>query len=123
MITNVEITGVGNYKADESTKKYITKKIGALDRLAPRHARKSIRADVKVAEINQSNGNKYEVEVVMHVPDKTITAKDTALNVLAASDIGVVKIANQLRKYKQENIPHVGKRKLLDKFKRSYARG
>jgi putative sigma-54 modulation protein len=123
MITNVEITGVGNYKADESTKKYITKKIGALDRLAPRHARKSIRADVKVAEINQSNGNKYEVEVVMHVPDKTITAKDTALNVLAASDIVEVKIANQLRKYKQENIPHVGKRKLLDKFKRSYARG
>lgn len=123
MITNVEITGVGNYKADESTKKYITKKIGALDRLTPRHARKSIRADVKVAEINQSNGNKYEVEVVMHVPDKTITAKDTALNVLAASDIVEVKIANQLRKYKQENIPHVGKRKLLDKFKRSYARG
>ena len=123
MITNVEITGVGNYKADESTKKYITKKIGALDRLAPRHARKSIRADVKVAEINQSNGNKYEVEVVMHVPDKTVTAKDTALNVLAASDIVEVKIANQLRKYKQENIPHVGKRKLLDKFKRSYARG
>lgn len=123
MIANVEITGVGNYKADESTKKYITKKIGALDRLAPRHARKSIRADVKVAEINQSNGNKYEVEVVMHVPDKTITAKDTALNVLAASDIVEVKIANQLRKYKQENIPHVGKRKLLDKFKRSYARG
>ena len=123
MITNVEITGVGNYKADASTKKYITKKIGALDRLAPRHARKSIRADVKVAEINQSNGNKYEVEVVMHVPDKTITAKDTALNVLAASDIVEVKIANQLRKYKQENIPHVGKRKLLDKFKRSYARG
>ena len=123
MITNVEITGVGNYKADESTKKYITKKIGALDRLAPRHARKSIRADVKVAEINQSNGNKYEVEVVMHVPDKTITAKDTALNVLAASDIVEVKIANQLRKYKQENIPHVGRRKLLDKFKRSYARG
>lgn len=123
MIANVEITGVGNYKADESTKKYIIKKIGALDRLAPRHARKSIRADVKLAEINQSNGNKYEVEILMYVPDKTITAKDTALNILAATDIVEVKIANQLRKYKQENIPHVGRRKLLDKFKRSYARG
>ncbi len=123
MIANVEITGVGNYKADDSTKKYITKKIGALDRLAPRHARKSMRADVKLAEINQSNGNKYEVEVVMYVPDKTITAKDTALNILAATDIVEVKVANQLRKYKQETIPHVGRRKLLDKFKRSYARG
>lgn len=123
MIANVDITGVGNYKPDDATKKYITKKIGALDRLAPRHARKTMRADVKLAEINQSNGNKYEVEVVMNVPDKTITAKDTALNVLAAADIVEVKIANQLRKYKQENIPHVGRRKLLDKFKRSYARG
>lgn len=123
MITNVEITGVGNYKPDDSTKKYIRKKIGSLDRLAPRHARKTMRADVKLAEINQSHGNKYEVEVVMHVPDKTLTAKDTTLNVLAATDIVEVKIANQLRKYKQENIPHVGRRKLLDKFKRSYARG
>lgn len=123
MIANVEITGVGNYKPDDSTKKYIRKKIGSLDRLAPRHARKTMRADVKLAEINQSHGNKYEVEVVMHVPDKTLTAKDTTLNVLAATDIVEVKIANQLRKYKQENIPHVGRRKLLDKFKRSYARG
>lgn len=123
MITNVEITGVGNYKADEATKKYIRKKIGTLDRLVPRHARKSIRANVKLTEVNQSHGNKYEVEVIMHVPDKTITAKDTTLNILAATDIVEVKLANQLRKYKQENIPHVGRRKLLDKFKRSYARG
>lgn len=123
MIANVEITGVGAYAPDDSTKKYIRKKIGSLDRLAPRHARKSMRAEVKVAEINQSHGNKYEVEVVMHVPDKTVTAKDTTLNVLAATDIVEVKIANQLRKYKQETLPHVGRRKLLDRFKRSYARG
>ena len=123
MIANVEITGVGAYTPDESTKKYIRKKIGALDRLTPRHARKSMRAEVKLAEINQSHGNKYQVEVIVYVPDKTLTAKDTTMNVLAATDIVEVKMANQLRKYKQELLPHVGRRKLLDRFKRSYARG
>ena len=123
MIANVAITGVGVYTPDDSTKKYIRKKIGSLDRLVPRHARKSMHAEVKLAEINQSHGNKYEVEVVLHVPDKVLTAKDSTMNVLAATDIVEAKLANQLRKYKQELIPHVGRRKLLDKFKRSYARG
>lgn len=123
MIANIEITAVGAYVPDESVKKYIRKKIGSLDRLVPRHARSSMRANVKLAEINQSHGNKYEVEVILHVPDKTVTAKDSTMNVLAATDIVEAKIANQLRKYKQELIPHVGRRKLLDRFKRSYARG
>ncbi|MGB4957364.1 MAG: HPF/RaiA family ribosome-associated protein [Candidatus Saccharimonas sp.] len=122
MIENVDITGVGTYTADDLTKKYIRKKIGSLDRLVPRHARKSIRAEVKIAEVNRDKGNKYEVEVVVHIPEKTVTAKDSTMNVLAATDIVEAKIANQLRKYKENHIPHVGRRKLLDRFKRSYAR-
>ena len=47
MIMQVDITGAGNYTPDESTKKYIKKKIGSLDRLAPRHARKSMHVQVK----------------------------------------------------------------------------
>ncbi len=122
MIENVGITGVGTYTADDLTKKYIRKKIGSLDRLVPRHARKSIRAEVKIAEVNRDKGNKYEVEVLVHIPEKTVTAKDSTMNVLAATDIVEAKIANQLRKYKENHIPHVGRRKLLDRFKRSYAR-
>ena len=122
MIENVDITGVGTYRADDLTKKYIRKKIGSLDRLVPRHARKSIRAEVKIAEVNRDKGNKYEVEVLVHIPEKTVTAKDSTMNVLAATDIVEAKIANQLRKYKENHIPHVGRRNLLDRFKRSYAR-
>lgn len=122
MITHIDITGVGNYTPDDSTKKYIKKKIGGLDRLAPRHARKSMHAEVKLAEVNRDNGNKYEVEVVVSVPDKRLNSKDSTMNVLAAVDIVEAKLAAQLRKYKEEHIPHVGRRKLLDRFKRSYAR-
>jgi putative sigma-54 modulation protein len=122
MIENVDITGVGAYALDDLTKKYVKKKIGSLDRLAPRHARKSIRAEAKIAEVNRDKGNKYEVEAILFVPDHTITAKDSTMNVLAAVDIVEAKLAVQLRKYKHTHVPHVGNRKLLDRFKRSYAR-
>ena len=122
MIENVDITGVGAYALDDLTKKYVQKKIGSLDRLASRHARKSIRAEVKIAEVNRDQGNKYEVEAILFVPDHTITAKDSTMNVLAAVDIVEAKLAAQLRKYKHAHVPHVGNRKLLDRFKRSYAR-
>ena len=67
-------------------------------------------------------GNKYEVEVLLHIPEKTVTAKDSTMNVLAATDIVEAKLSAQLRRYKEGHIPHVGRRKLLDRFKRSYAR-
>lgn len=122
MIANVEITGVGSYAPDESAKRYIKKKIGKLDRLAPRHARKTMHAAVKLAEVNRDHGNKYEAEVIVTVPDKKITAKDSTMNVLAAIDIVEAKLATQLRKYKEESIGHIGRRRLLARFKRSYAR-
>lgn len=122
MIEHIDITGVGNYSPDERVKKYIRKKIGALDRLAPRHARKSMRADVKIDEVNLKNGNKYEVEVILTVPDKTLLAKDSTSNVMAATDIVEAKLSNQLRKYKTQHVAHVGKRRLMERFKRSFAR-
>lgn len=122
MITHIDITGVGSYSPDDKVKKYVRKKIGSLSRLAPRHARKTIHAEVKVAEVNRAHGNKYEVETILHIPNKTLTAKDSTMNVLAATDIVEAKLATQLRKYKADHIPHLGKRKMLDKFKRSFAR-
>lgn len=122
MIEHIDITGVGSYVPDDSTKKYVRKKIGSLDRLAPRHARKTIKAEVKLSEVNKDHGNKYQVDALIHMPNKTLTAKDTTLNILAAIDIVETKLATQLRKYKAEHLPHVGKRKLLDRFKRSFAR-
>ena len=77
---------------------------------------------VRIEEINGEHGNKYEVEVVITVPDQTIKAKDSTLNVLAATDIVERKLAGQLRKYKQNQLPHLGRRGLLARFKRSFER-
>lgn len=121
MIKSIEITGI-KYDLDETTKKYVNKKIGRLDRYLPRHARKSAMAEVKLREVNREHGNKYEVEVVLSVPDKILTATDSTVNMLAAVDIVEAKIVSQLRKYKQATIAHVGRRRVMSRFKRSYAR-
>jgi putative sigma-54 modulation protein len=121
MIEAIDITGV-KYDLDDATKKYVTKKIGRLDRYLPKHARKSTTASVKIKQVNQDYGNKYEAEVILSVPDKVLTAKDSTVNALAALDIVEAKLVNQLRKYKQMSMPHVGRRGVLARFKRSYAR-
>ena len=121
MIESIDISGV-KYELDATTKKYVTKKIGRLDRYLPRHARKSVRAEVRLKQVDKPNGNKYEAEVLLHVPDKQLTAKDSTVNMLAAIDIVEAKLVSQLHKYKETTIPHVGRRGMLSRFKRSYAR-
>jgi putative sigma-54 modulation protein len=116
-----EITGI-KYDIDEQTRKYAKKCIGRLERYLPRHARKSASAGIKLKQIDKSHGNKYEVEVILHVPDRQLTASDTSSNVLAAIDIVEAKLAGQLRRYKTETIPHIGRGRVLSRFKRSYAR-
>lgn len=122
MIQSITISGV-KYTPDEKTKLYVIRKVGRLDRFLPRHARKSVTAEVKLKEVNRDHGNKYEAEIILNVPDKHLTAKDSTQNMYAAIDIVEHKLANQLKKYKDQHIGHVGKtRAALSQFKRSYAR-
>lgn len=122
MIENIEITGVGGYAPDEQTRKYIRKRIGRLDRKATRHARKSMRAEVKLSQVDRARGNKYEVEAILVMPERRLVAKDSTMNIMAATDIVEAKLASQLSRYKAARLYHVGRRKILDRFKRSYAR-
>lgn len=122
MIQSIAITGV-KYDIDNTTQKYVMRKIGRLDRYLPRHARKSVTAEVKLKEVNRDYGNKYEAEIILHVPDKQLAAKDSTVNMIAAVDIVEAKIISQLRKYKDLRIGHIGRtRAVLSQFKRSYAR-
>mgnify|MGYP001791656528 CR=1 FL=1 len=121
MISSIDITGV-KYDIDDTTRKYVLKKISRLDRYLPKHARKSVTADVKLKEVNRAHGNKYEVEIILNVPEKRLTAADSTVNMLAAVDIVEAKLVSQLKKYKEMHVAHVGRRGVLSRFKRSYAR-
>lgn len=103
MIASIDVTGI-KYTVDERTLKYVTQKIGKLDRYLPSHARKSMTADVKLRHVNKDHGNKYEAEVIVHAPDKIFTAKDSTVNMMAALDIVEAKLVAQLHKYKDSTI-------------------
>lgn len=121
MISHIDITGV-RYSPDELTKKYVMKKIGSLERYVPRHARKTLKAEVKLREVNRAHGNKYECDVILHVPNSMITARDSTVNMLAAVDIVEAKLRAQLKKYKDEAVDHTGPHNLLGRLKRRIAR-
>ena len=99
MIASIDVTGI-KYKVDAKTLKYVTEKVGKLDHYLPSHARRSMTADVKLKQVKKEHGNKYEAEVIVHLPEKVITASDTTFNMMAAVDIVEAKLIAQLRKYK-----------------------
>ena len=113
----INVTGV-RYTPDELTKRYVRKKIGALDRYLSRHTRKSATIDVKLKEVNRAHGNKYECDVIVHLPEQTIMAKDSTLNMLAAVDIVEEKLRAQLKKYHDTHKDHKGRHDVLGRLKR-----
>jgi len=121
MIALIKVIGIA-YEVDDTTRKYVIKRIGRLDRYLPRHARKSASVEVKLEQVNHDHGNKYEVEVIMDVPGTLITAKDSTSNMIAAVDIVEAKIRVQLNDYKQASIAHIGKRRIMSRFKQSFKR-
>jgi len=102
MIKHIDISGIG-YELEEDIKRYARRKIGRLDRFVPRKARPSLRAEVRLRQTNESHGNKYECEVVFHVPDDQLTAHDSTMNMFAAIDIVEEKMKNTLRRYKEKH--------------------
>lgn len=121
MITSLKINGIG-YEIDDITRKYVTRKIGNLDRYLPKLARKSASAEIRLEQVDHNHGNKYEVEVIINIPGKKVTAKDSTGNILAAVDIVETKLRTQLSAYKQEAIAHIGRRGIMSRFKRSFKR-
>lgn len=117
MMKVINITGV-RYTPDEVTKRYARKKIGSLDRYLSRHARKSAQVDIKLKEVNRAHGNKYECDVIMYLPEATLTARDSTLNMLAAVDIVEEKLRAQLKKYHDTRKDHRGRHDLLGRIKR-----
>lgn len=107
MIENLSISSV-QYEADDSIKKYISKKIGRLDRFAPRHSRKTMKAEVVLREVNREHGNKYECEVTIIAPNKVFHAQDSTGNIFAAVDIVESKLNEQIRKHKDATMPKRG---------------
>ncbi len=116
MIEKIEVTGHG-YKIDQPLKKYITKRIGKLDRYLPRGSKKDVVVKIIVREIGKNKSEKYDISAAMEIPGgKVIAAKDECTNVFAGVDLVEAKLTGQIRRYKLEAQPHRQKRSLKNLF-------
>lgn len=118
MISHIDITGI-HYEVSDDLKKYVEKKISRLDRFVPRHARKTIKAEVRLTE-RKTKTDRNHCEIVIHLPEQQITASDSTINMFAAVDIVETKLKSQLKKYKAlrggDKQDHRG---ILRRFRRS----
>ncbi len=116
MIDRIDLSGK-NYEISDSFRKYVEKRIGKLDKYLPRGSKKDLIVKVIISEVDHPHGNKYEISVAMEIPGgKVITAKDECSNVFAGIDIIEAKLKGQIRRYKLENTPHLGKKGFKNLF-------
>ena len=118
MIKTFEITGK-KIELTDDLKKYITKKIGKLDKYLPRHARESAHAEVVIKESTKGKTQKtYTCEVILQVPGDTITVKQETINPFAAVDIAEDTMKNRIRKYKNTSGTKRLHRRVLSRMRR-----
>jgi ribosomal subunit interface protein len=99
MIERLDIQFI-HMEHDENLEKYVTRKLGRLDRYLPRHARASVHMEVSLKESKAKDGRSYCVEVNLHVPQGVINVSEQSINIYAAVDIVELKVKQQIRKYK-----------------------
>ena len=121
MIAKFELAGV-HMSLDANLEKYARQKIGQLDRYAPRHARPSLHAEVKLKEGKAKDKRECTCEVILHLPQTTLTTAETTINMYAAIDIVETKLKTQLRKYKDKHANPKLHRRLLKRLQQKYAR-
>ena len=98
---SIEISGT-NYKLSDQEQYYIDRKCRKLVNHMPMHSRRSAFVSAKISLLTQPGDDKYQCDVVLTLPDKTLVASETATSVAAAIDIVERKLQGQIRKYKTE---------------------
>ncbi len=120
MIKRLDINGV-HVEIEGRLEKYIHKKIGRLDRLLPRQAKKSAHARVILSQ-NKTKQQLAVCEVILELPHSTISAKEATVNMFSSVDIVESKLARQIRKYKTAHFQNHDRRllrRMLGRIRRS----
>ena len=113
----VSITNL-NTEVDNSTTEYITEKVKKLYRYIPRDSREGTRFEVKLKEISETTDKKVQLELILIMPEKTMTASDKAMTFKAAIDGVEEKMERQLRRHKTATVDSVKRGGVLGRLKR-----
>lgn len=117
MIERFEIQFIHS-ETDENIKKYVTKKIGHLDRYLPRASRSSAHAEVVLKEGKASDNRNCTCEVTLHLPHDVINVTEKSINMYTAIDIIELKLKHQIQKYKDLHTSASLRRRLASRFAR-----
>jgi len=120
MINKLEINGV-HMEVGDDVRKYVTKKIGKLDKYMPKHARESAHVAVKLKEVKGKAKDRVEhiCEVVVHLPQDNLAISERTGSIYAAIDIIEEKLKTQLHKYKEMHGAPRLRQRLTARFKRN----
>lgn len=89
---------------DENVHKYVTRKLGRLDRYMPRAAQESAHAEIhlKTGKSGRAgSGRNCTCEAALHLPHGNINVSETSINMYTAIDIVELKLKQQIKKYKE----------------------
>lgn len=118
MIQKFDIQGEHTV-VDDSLRKYVTKKIGNLDKYIPRKGRPSAACEVHLIENKKKKDNNHcTCRVELRLPKQTIVIEEHALNMYAAVDIVEAKLKLQIQKYKDKYQNGKMSRRLFGRFNR-----
>lgn len=117
MLQKFEVQGV-HFVVDDSLRKYVTKKIGGMDRYLSKHNRLSAHGEVFLKETQSKSKVNSECEVTLRLPHQTIIVKESALNMYAAVDIVEAKLKLQMKKYKDLHQNGKVQRRLFARLRR-----
>lgn len=104
-MVQLEITGV-HFELSDKLKKYVSRKIGKLDRYLPARQRTPAQGQVTLTEEDGRSANRYTCEVNITFPHGVVTAKEATVNMYAAVDIVEEKVKRQLLKHKGKQADH-----------------
>jgi putative sigma-54 modulation protein len=101
-VIKLEISGV-RYELDDKIKQYVRRKIGRLDKYLVRSAKGVIHGEVALIEDDGKPTNRFTCEVTLKLPQETLIAKESTINMFAAVDIAEAKLQAQVLKYKNKH--------------------
>jgi ribosomal subunit interface protein len=117
MLQKFEIQAV-HTTIDDNLRKYVTKKIGGIDKYLSRHDRESAHGEVQLKETKSKDNNTFVCEVLLHLPHATITVRECAINMYASIDIVEAKLKHQIKKHKEQHEGGKLSRHLMARFNR-----
>lgn len=117
MLERFEVQGV-HTSVDDDIRKYVTKKIGQLDRYLSKHNQASARCEVILKESKAKDKKQCTCEVNLHLPKETINIKESTINMYASIDIVETKLKLLLKKYKDTHASGKLHRRLMGRLSR-----